>query len=70
MPANRWNTLRYAAYGGIAGLLWAAVQSVPLWGLGGDYQARAVGHLIGGFAGGAALVGFVVGLRNLWLRAR
>lgn len=69
MP-KRWNTLRLALYGAIAGLGFAAIKSAPLWSLGGDYQARAIGQLIGGAAGGAAIVALVSGVRNRVLRAK
>jgi hypothetical protein len=67
---KRWNTLRLALYGACVGALWAAFQSAPLWRLGGDYTARAIGHLIGGAAGAAALVAIVSGTRNLLLHAK
>lgn len=70
MAIKRWNTLRLAAWGAGAGLIYGAIQGALLWSLGGDYQARAIGQLIGGLVGGAALIALVSGLRNLILRAR
>jgi hypothetical protein len=69
MALKRWNTLRIAAYVGIAGLIWTAFQTAGYWTLGPESEARAIGKMAGGFVGGAALGAIFSGLRNVWLRA-
>jgi hypothetical protein len=70
MATKRWNTLRLASYGACAGLAYGFYTSLPLWGRGEEFDAQAVGALVGGVAGGAALVALVAALRNLILRER
>lgn len=69
--AVRWNTLKAAGWGLLAGGVWQLgrmlVAAEPVV---GDRLATSVGEVIGGAIGGAALFALVAGARNLLLRAK
>lgn len=68
LRAPRWNLLRAALYGCIAG---GVVSVFDLMQDGRAYPVEYwIGALIGGMVGGAVLFGLIAGLRNLVLRAR
>jgi hypothetical protein len=67
---RRWNTLRLAGYGAVAGLVVEAPDTIPRWSLGSNSQAYALGELIGAAFAWAALVAAISGIRNRIVRAR
>ncbi len=67
MP-KRWNTMRLALYGALAGFLYAVFTSGPYWKGDTGLALEGVGTLFGGAVGGAIVVATVSGLRNLFVR--
>jgi formate/nitrite transporter FocA (FNT family) len=65
---NKWNVMRFAAYGALAGGLYFGARDSADWSQGPEAVAHALGAVVGGVIGGALIVGLVAFLRNRLLR--
>jgi len=65
---NKWNVMRFDAYGAAAGAIYFGVRDSSLWSQGPEAVAHAVGAVVGGIFGGALIVGLIAFLRNRLMR--
>ena len=66
MKPKKWNTSRLALYGVFGGLAYSVFNHAAHWGV--EPVESTIGGLLGGAAGGAALIATVSGIRNLFIR--
>ena len=65
-----WSTIRSGISGAVAGVAYAALNSVHYWSRGPEWVAQGAGELFGGAVGGFMLVAMVCGIRNIVVRAK
>jgi hypothetical protein len=65
---KKWNTGRLALYGAAVGCMYGAVANMSYWTGSAEMVLEAIGGVVGGGVGGAAVVAIVSGVRNLLVR--
>lgn len=65
---KKWDTIRIAFYGAFVGCLYGAYANGPYWNGNTGDVLEAMGGVVGGGIGAAAIAAAVSGIRNLLIR--
>lgn len=65
---KQWNILKLALFGAAIGTVYGAVQAIGYWSGGNPRIMEAVGTVIGGAIGGAAIAAIACVIRNRFAR--